>query len=352
MDKRVDMREVDVLLHGFGNVNRRVLELLERQRALLAARHEMVVRVVGAVDSRGGVFAAEGIKPVALLAARDDNGTVAAAPGGEEGLTALECLARAKAPLTLLEATPVDLETGGAGLAAAREALRRGHSVVSANKGPLVLAFAELEALAREQGVGLMYSATVCGGLPAVNMGRYDLAHASILRLQGIVNSTTNFILMEMGDGGSFEEALQEAQQLGVAETDPSLDVSGQDAANKLIILANSVLRFPAGRDDVEVEGIEGIDVEAIRGAADEGKVIKLVAEARLDHGRYRLTVGPRRLPLVHPLAGLNGHQMGLWLETDINGEIFIRINEEEPTPTAAAMVRDLVLLARGARAW
>lgn len=347
------MTTIDVLLHGVGNVGRTLLALFERQAALLESRHGLAVRVVGAVDSRGGVWRPGGLDPTTLGAAKRQHGTVAAHDGGEAGLTAMACLDRAATPPLLLEATLVDLDDGGPGLRAVRGWLQRGGSVVSANKGPLVLAFAELEALAAQGGGGLAYSATVCGGLPTVNVGRYDLAHATIQRLEGIVNSTTNFLLSEMAAGRPFDEALREAQAAGIAEADPTLDVSGWDAANKLIILANSVLRVPTAPQDVAVRGIEDITLSQLQATAERGQTIKLVASAvRQPDGTYRLEVAPRALPLAHPLAGLSGHQMGLWLDTDINGEIFLSIREESPVPTAAAMLRDLVLLARGPRAW
>lgn len=344
---------IDVLLHGVGNVGRHLLQLFTRQERLLAERHNLAVRVVGAVDSGGGLIAPDGIAPARLLEAKRRGGSVASLPGGEPGLTATDWLSRVNTLPLLLESTLVDLQTGGPGLAAMRAALQRGGSVVSANKGPLVLAFAELEALAAARGGGLAYSATVCGGLPVVNMGRYDLAHATVLELEGVVNGTTNFILSEMAEGRSFDGALREAQRIGVAEADPTLDISGWDAANKLIILANSVLRQPTGPADVTVTGIEAVTPEALQAARGVGSTIKLVASARREpSGQYRLCVEPRTLPMAHPLARLHGHGMGVWLRTDINGEIFFSIAEEDPTPTAAAMLRDLVLLARGARGW
>ena len=130
---------------------------------------------------------------------------------------------------------------------------------------------------------------------------------------------------------------------------DDGLDVSGWDAANKLIILANSILRHPTTPRDVTVRGITGISHQALQAAAARGSVIKLVAAATLTPaGRYELVVEPRALPLEHPLAPLSGHQMGVWLQTDINGELFLSIREETPEPTAAAMLRDLVQVARG----
>lgn len=347
------MKRVDLLLHGVGNVGRMFLDLLERQGPLLAARHDLTIRVVGAVDSGGGIWSMDGLPVADLLAAKRRNGTVAAAAGGEAGLRAVDCLARATRPLVLVEATLVDLNDGGVGLAAVRQALGQGQSVVSANKGPLVLAFADLMRLATQHGGALMYSATVCGGLPIVNLGRYDLAHATVTRLEGILNSTTHHLLTEMAAGRSFEGALAEAQAAGIAEADPTLDVSGWDAANKLIILANSVLRRPTTPADVAVTGIEQVDLAALRAAETRDERLKLVASAEPDGaGGYTLTVAPRALPLAHPLARLTGHQMGVWMQTDINGDLFVSIAEEDPTPTAAAMLRDLVLIHRGARAW
>ena len=117
--------------------------------------------------------------------------------------------------------------------------------VVLANKAPLVLAFGELEAAAKAAGVELAYSATVCGALPVVNIGRRDLAACDIRAVAGVFNATSNSILAAMARGGDYADALRQAQLDGIAEADPSLDVKGWDTANKLVIIANSILRQP-----------------------------------------------------------------------------------------------------------
>src|SRR5690606_36183543 len=125
---------------------------------------------------------------------------------------------------------------------------------------------------------------------------------------------------------------------------------SGWDAANELIIMANAILRVPTKPSDVAVTGIEDVTPEMIRAARDANRTIKLIAEAeRRPDGSYTLRVAPRELPLDHPLARLDGHQMGVVFDTDINGRIMLSIAEENLFPTAAAMLRDLVLL-RGQR--
>jgi homoserine dehydrogenase len=216
--------------------------------------------------------------------------------------------------------------------------------VVTPNKGPLVLAYAELAQLAREKGVALLFCGTVAGGLPAINLGRRDLRGATIYKMEALPNLTTSFILDRMAQGQTYDEALAAAQAQGCAEADPSLDVEGWDAANKLVILANSVLGVPATLDDVAVQGITGVTQADLEAAQAKGQVIKLVATAvRGEDGGYRLSVAPTPLPGAHPLALLSGQQMGIVYHTDIYGVISASILEETPTPSAATMLRDLL---------
>jgi homoserine dehydrogenase len=220
--------------------------------------------------------------------------------------------------------------------------------VVTANKAPLVLAFPRLRSLALEHGVRLCYDATVAGGLPAVNLGQRDLAAADVYRLEGILNLTTNYILTRMAeDGLSYDEALADAQAAGHAEADPSLDVEGWDAANKLVILAHSVLDYPATLDEVAVEGITGVTPDMLAEAASAGKRVKLVATAEREGEGYRFSVRPTWLEADHPMAQLRPKQMGIVYHTDISGSIAAAIVEETPVPTASAMLRDVIAIYR-----
>jgi homoserine dehydrogenase len=220
--------------------------------------------------------------------------------------------------------------------------------VVTANKAPLVLAFPHLLALARDHGVQLRYDATVAGGLPAINLGQRDLAVADIHRLEGILNITTNYILTRMADDGlSYEQALSDAQEAGHAEADPTLDVEGWDAANKLVILSHSVLGYPATLGQVAVEGITHITSDTFAQAAASGKKLKLLAVAEQAGDSYHLTVKPTWLPANHPMAQLQAKQMGIAYYTDICGVITAAIVEETPLPTASAMLRDVVEIYR-----
>jgi homoserine dehydrogenase len=345
---RQAMREVRLLLIGAGNVGRSFLELLTWKEPSLRDRFGLGLVPVGVADTSGVAVCAEGLDPGEMVRLKARGQGVARHPRwGRPGVPALEMVRTTDADL-MIEASPVNLEHGQPGLGCIEAALARGMHVVTANKAPLVLAFGRLLALAREHGVELRYDATVAGGLPAVNLGQRDLAAADILSLEGVLNLTTNAILTRMArDGLPYDEALADAQAAGHTETDPRLDVEGWDAANKLVILAHSVLGYPATLADVEVEGILHLTPAMLRGAAAEGKQIKLVASAERTEGGVRLRVRPTGLAADHPLAQLGPNQMGIVYRTDICGVISAAIVEETPMPTAAAVLRDVVELFR-----
>ena len=338
-------RVVRLAMVGLGNVGRAFLELMEGKADLLEQRYGLRLVLTGAADTSGAVLDAGGLDPVALRAHKAGCSGAGAFHGGNPGLGAATMVAMVDADL-LLEASAVNLKTGQPGLDCVRTALRRGMSVVLANKGPLVHAFAELSEAAEAAGVGLAYSATVCGALPVVNIGRRDLAGCEIRSVRGVFNSTSNSILAAMARGGTYREALRQAQIDGIAEADPSLDVDGWDTANKLVIIANSILRQPATLADVTpVTGITGITPDPIRQGATRGEVVKLVATATRRGGDYLLSVEPEWLPETDFLAGVSGWEMGIVFDTDIMGVQQFKVDERGPIPTAAAMLRDVINL-------
>jgi homoserine dehydrogenase len=314
-------RNVRVVIAGLGNVGRRLLELLERKRAFIRHYHDLDFAVVGVADSGGANLAKHGFDTRELIETKRRG-----EHAGTHKLDMSEILENAQADI-FVDLTPTNLKTGEPGLSLSRQALRQGLHIVTANKGPLVLAYSELMSLARKQNVKIFHSATV---------------------IEGIVNATTNYILTRMGEGDSFDAALEHAQRVGHAEANPSLDIDGWDAANKLVIIANAVLHHPAALGDVKVIGIRGITQKKVREAKQAGQVIKLVARAeKLADGEWRLSVKPMHLPAEHPLARVGADMMGVIYHTDINGTIFASIEERDPYPTAAAVLRDMISASR-----
>lgn len=337
------MKEVDLILVGLGNVHRSFLHLLATRHEVLRTRHDLVVRVVGVADSRGAATDPSGLDPAALLAHKLTGHSVADFVGGVHGVSALHLAASLPADM-LLEASPVNLHDAQPSLGVVLAALERGLDVVLANKAPLALYYKEVQHAAWQSGGRVAFSATVCGGLPVVNVGRRDLIAAQISRVEGVFNSTSNYILSEMAEGADFTAALAEAQRRGLAETDPSLDVDGWDTANKLTIVANAVLGVSATVRDVQpVTGIRAQPLTPV-----SGKVWRLVGSAeRATDGSYALSVQPRLLAAQHPLARVHSWQMGVVFESDLFETVFISIDERGPQGTAAAMLRDVVNLVR-----
>ena len=338
------IRTVATALIGLGNVNRNFLRILEMKDAVLAQRYGLAFRIVAVADSSGVAVQPAGFDPAATRQFKAAGGRVCDLPGFVAGATPAEVLASLTCDL-VLEASPVNLTTGEPGLSAVRAALQRGVTVVLANKAPLVLAYRDLHDLATGSGAGLAYSATVCGALPVLNIGQRDLVAAEIHNLRGIFNATTNFILAEMATGRSYADALLEAQQRGIAETDPTLDVEGWDTANKLVIVANHVLGIDATLADVAVTGITDVTADDLAQAAADGRTLKLLASAERSGAGYALTVAPTPLPVASFLGQCSGWEMGVEIESDLYGHMFHKIWEREPLPTAAAMLRDAVNL-------
>jgi homoserine dehydrogenase len=355
-------RSYRLFLSGLGNVNRSLLGILVQQADLLRERYNLEFRIVGVADSSGAAWDQGGIDAQALLDLKLARRGAAELPAaGRRGMTAPE-LARQIEADALLEATPVNLQDGQPGLETAQIALSRGISAVLANKGPLALAYMDLAALSdlgdgEERGdpldwPALRFSACVGGFLPSVNVGRRDLAGCRVLRIEAVLNGTTQGILRMMESGVSYAEALAEMQRRGLAETDPTLDVAGWDAANKLTILANAVLRRPTRVRDLQVTGITALRAGELQAARARGEAIVLLCLAEWDArvADYRLSVAPAALPANHPLARMGGDEMGLVYETDIGGRLSFTSLETDPVPTAAAMLRDLIECAQRRR--
>lgn len=339
------MQKIFLAITGMGNVGRRLLELIQRKHEIIASRFDVELVISGICDSSGAILNPNGINIDDALAAKENKKGVCSLPSGIVGMQSAEFTQKVKADV-LIELTPTNLKDGEPGLGVIRTALTNGMHVVSANKGPLVLSYSELADIAKSKNVRLLYSATVTGGLPTLNIGMRDLCAASIERVEGILNGTTNYILTKMTEGQSYSTALKKAQEIGMAETDPSLDVDGWDAACKLVIIANAVLRRPTTLSDIVVEGISNVTIEELQRAASENQVIKLIALAEKKTNDYQFSVKPTSLPQSHRLATINSGMMAVIYNTDINGEIFLCIDESDPYPTAAAVLRDIVHIA------
>ncbi len=331
-----------LILLGMGSVHQALLRILETRKRVLEDRYGVRLPVFAGADRSGFIRGPEdgGPSMEAILEAKAEGVPLREIPGALP-LSLSEVVDRAGSGGILLDAASMDL-AGGIGLEAASHALSRGRSVVFANKSAVALAFDRLEELARASGAGMGWSATVCGALPVVNIGRRELVASRFRRVRGVFNSTSNLVLDRMVEGLTLEEAVAEARERGIAETDPTNDLNGTDTALKLVIVARTVLGMPATFGQVERTGVDAAP------AAEPGSAVRLLGEAEADGDSFRLQVAPTVLPRSSFLGGIGPLDMAVEWETDLYEVQRFASTESDAAPTAAAMLRDVVHIALG----
>jgi len=225
-----------------------------------------------------------------------------------------------------------------------KTALQNGKHVVTANKALLAQRGNELFHLATQQDRCIGYEASVCAGLPVIGTLRQGLVGNDIESLYGIVNGTNNYILTQMAEQGTtLEQAIQEAQKLGFCEADPSMDIDGIDAAQKLVVLSELAFGMHVQLQDITIEGIRHLEQADLKQAASLGYVIKHIAIARKVDGRLDLRVGPMLLHKRHPLASVRNEFNAILVKADAVGEMILQGKGAGAMPTASAVLSDIV---------
>ncbi|NUR53400.1 MAG: homoserine dehydrogenase [Acidobacteria bacterium] len=339
----------DLALVGFGHVGRRFATLLEERRDWLSLDYDLDCRIVGIATARHGcVVAGHGLD--AIAAAQRENGDlqVNGAVPAHDSFEVIRHLARSDGSLrVLVETTTLDIGAGQPAIDHVRAALQAGCHVVTANKGPAAFAYEELSALAADRGVSFLFEGAVMDGVPVFNLVRETLPAVDIFGFRGVINSTTNHILSAIEDGESFDTALARMQAEGIAESDPSLDVDGWDAAAKAAALANVLMRAQITPLGVDREGIGQATARLAMAAKGRGARVRLVASAARTPTGVLTSVRPVELPESDMLAGLRGMANALILQTDLLGEIAITQLGGSLTQTAYALLSDLVTVGR-----
>ncbi|MEM2273419.1 MAG: homoserine dehydrogenase [Candidatus Bathyarchaeia archaeon] len=323
---------------GFGFLGRNLLRVIWEKISFIR-KFDRDFLVVGVANSRGYIYDRDGLNLENLMAFND----LLRYPGFRAG-SAVD-LIRGDLCDVIVEATPTNIRDGEPGLTHIKLALSRGIHVVTPNKGPLVLAFRELMYLAEKNDCDLLYEGTVAGAIPIFSLVKECLQGDKIIRLSGILNGTTNYILSRMFfEEIGFDIALKEAQEKGIAERDPSYDVDGIDAACKVVILANTLVGRDVKINDVERIGIRGITQEAISLAKKANYAIKLIGT--IDK---RLEVAPKLVPINHPLC-VHGTLNAIHVETDLAREITL-VGYGAGKETVSAMLNDIITILKK-RTW
>ncbi|MEM2890064.1 MAG: homoserine dehydrogenase [Candidatus Hadarchaeum sp.] len=327
-----------IIIIGFGNLGKGICRAFVEKVDFLRKVHGLVPKVVAVVDEFGAAVDERGLDLPQLLKVTESCKTVAKYPKSRRGKLALDVIDEVNADV-VFELTPTNIKDGDPGLTHIKRAMQAGKHVITSNKGPLVVAFKELDSLARKQGVEFRYSASVGGAVPVIGLAKKLLSGNEISEIRGVLNGTTNYILTRMSAEGVPQEIIiREAQELGLAEKDPTLDIDGIDTACKITILANAVLGLNAKLSDVKVIGIKRITPDATRLAQEAGQMIKLVGTAR----RNLLEVAPKLVPVGHPLA-VGGTLNAVTFKLDLAGEISITGFGAGPKETSSSLLGDLI---------
>jgi homoserine dehydrogenase len=344
------MKEVRLWIVGLGTVGQWLLRALHEHAATLEGHYGFVPMVTGVASARDGfVQNADGLDPLIVLEHVSTRRPLIELPGVRHWQSAAEGLGATEADV-LVEVTPSPAESGEPGSTHMREALRRGISVVTSNKWPVALHGVELVELAREQGVAFRAESTVMSGTPVLSTLVDGLAGTTPTAVRGILNATANFILTRMEEGQSYEAALSEAQDLGLAERDPTADVEGYDAMAKAMILAGLVFGRQLRAGDVVRRGISGIDRAQIKAARAGGAHVKQLVTVefpRADASDFVARVEPAFLPPNDPLASISGVVNAIVCRAKPVGEVVVTGPGAGPELAGQGVFSDLIAVAR-----
>jgi homoserine dehydrogenase len=325
-----------IILCGFGVVGQSFAKLLESRSEDLYARYGLKPRIVGVFDRNGSAMDPSGLDTSKLIDVKKKYGSVNRYSDTENNASGTEIINNLEAEV-LIETTESNYKDAEPGMTHIIDAMKRGMHVISVNKGPLALAFPSLMELADYNHVLFRFSGTVGGGTPILDFAKNSLRGERIVSFDGILNGTTNYILTNMADGMSFNNALSDAKQKGYVEADESLDLDGLDAAAKLVILANWIMGMKVTMPDIKRTGIRNVDSDEIKHATEKNCAIKLIASCNKE-----LIVAPKAIAADDPLC-VSGTLNAISFTSEQSGTQTIIGRGAGGIETASSILRDLI---------
>jgi homoserine dehydrogenase len=335
--------ELKLCFMGLGSVGRELIKLLDRKHDDVLAQYDLSFKIVGIATGRHGILVdPNGVDHTYALGSQWSD---RAWPSIEENCLKMirECGANA-----LVEMSPINRDTGRPALDYLELALNLGMHAVTANKGPVVHGYRRLSALAKKQGKAFLFEATVMDGFPLLNLYRECLPATRVVSFRGVLNSTTNLILNLMGNGQSFEEAVRHAQDIGIAETDPSNDIDGWDSSVKACVLSNVLMGADIRPQDVNRTGMRGVTPEMIRDATSRQRKYRLICSAQREDEMIKARVAPEEVTPDDPAYNLPGTTSVVQLRTDTLNQLTLLETAPTPAQTAFGVLTDLISAARG----
>ncbi len=343
------MKKVKICLMGFGNVSRAFVHLAEYKRTELEKDYGVAFSFSAvATGSHGRAINLNGLdmqRALALAEAGQPLNALSVSPAPSD---IREFIAGSGADF-LLENSPVNYQSGQPAVAHIQAALDNGMHAVSANKGPVVHAYHELSALAAKHGRRFLFESAVMDGAPVFSVFREALPAAHVLGFEGVLNSCTNLLIERMEEGATFDEAVTYAQSIGIAETDPSGDIDGWDAAIKVAALATVLMDIPLKPQDVQREGIRALSQTEIQAARKDGGRWKLVCRAERTSDGVEASVAPQVVKPESPLFSVNGTSSFVLFKTDVLPGLGIQECDPGPDTTAYGLLADMLNILKNA---
>lgn len=323
---------------GFGGVAKAFIKLVNDKKDYLSERN-LDINIKYIIRKSGGIYNREGINLEELISSNFDLNIF----NFKENMD-INYILKNKDIDTIVELTNTNIEDGEPGLTHIKLALNNNINVVTGNKGPIVLQYKELKEIADKNKLRLEIGCTTGGALPTINVGSYDIAGSEILEIQGILNGTSNYILSEMYEKNlSYKEILKKAIDSGIAEANYKLDVEGFDTACKILILANSLMNSNLTLNDLDIKGIDNIDIDFINKEKNKGNKIKLIGKVYKENQKIKAYVRPEVIKIDHPLYFIDGKNKGVLYKTDTLGDISIIGGESGTRNAAASILRDII---------
>ena len=336
-------------LIGFGNVARALVRLLVRKQGMLRSQYDVTFSFTGiATGKHGFAVNPKGLDIQQALGLVESGKDISLLNNSQFPITdSLAVINNSQADV-MFENSPVNTQTGQPALDHIRKALELNMHAITANKGPVVHGYHELTALAKAKGKRFGFESTVLGGAPVFSVFREAFPLAELSSFKGIFNATTNIILSRMERGESYDDALKYCQSIGVAETDPTNDVDGWDAAIKVAALITVLMDIPFTPQQVNPTGIRGVTPEMIAKAKAESMRYKLVCSAEKAEGKVNASVGPQLVDSTSPLYGMIDSSTGITIRTDVILDYSISLSEKPdmkggPVETAYGLFADFV---------
>ena len=337
------MGDLKLALLGFGSVGQAFSKMLMDKQNDIRARYGRGVKVTAICGrSKGTIVDSDGIDLRKVCADVEATGAFDPATKGYCDMSTLDVVDQADYD-AICEMTVLNIFTGQPAIDHIKGAFARGKHVVTANKGPIAWAFAELKKEAGEKGLGFFYETTVMDGTPVFNLVEHTLKLCKVTAVSGILNSTTNFILEGLAAGTDYDTIMEEGRRLGFVEADPTMDTHGYDAAAKVTALLNVLMDAKITPEDVDRKGIEDITVEDIKAADARGRVIKLLCEGRLEDGKVIASVKPVEVDKQDMLASVDSTTSVVSITTDLMGKVSVIEHAPEIEQTAYGVFGDVL---------